>query len=121
MNFAPAAVDCRRRDDGSIVLESPLRLAPHPPSLTARLAEWAERAPERTFLAERAPDGSWRRVGYGEAWTAATSLAGSLLALGLGPTRPLAILSGNSVDQALLTFAAMHVGIPVAPISPAYS
>ncbi|HEX6836630.1 MAG TPA: feruloyl-CoA synthase, partial [Polyangia bacterium] len=86
-----------------------------------RLAEWAERAPERIFLAERAPDGGWRRTSYGEAAAAMRTLAGGLAALGLGPTRPLAILSGNSIDHALVTLAAMHAAIPVAPISPAYS
>ncbi|HEY2746939.1 MAG TPA: AMP-binding protein, partial [Polyangia bacterium] len=121
MNFAPAEVDCRRRDDGTIVLESPQPLAAHPPSLTARLGQWAERAPERLFLAERAPDGGWRRLTYGEAWTAARGLAGALLDAGLGPTRPLAILSGNSIDHALVTLAAMYAGVPVAPISTAYS
>jgi len=121
MDFAPAEVRCQRRDDGCVVLESPLPLAPHPPSVTARLAEWAERAPERTFLAERAPDGAWRRLGYGEAAASMRALAGGLVALGLGATRPLAILSGNSIDHALVTLAAMHAAIPVAPISPAYS
>ena len=33
----------------------------------------------------------------------------------------MAILSDNSVDHALLALGAMHAGIPVAPISPAYS
>ena len=125
MNFAPAEVDCRRRDDGSIVLASPQPLAPHAPTLTARLAHWAARAPERTFLAERMADGAgddgWRRVSYAEAWTATRALAGGLLDAGLDATRPLAILSGNSIDHALVTLAAMHVGVPVAPISTAYS
>ncbi len=121
MDFAPAEVECRRRDDGSVVLESPRPLAPHARSLTARLGEWAERAPERTFLAERTPDGGWQRISYGEAWTAARALAGALLDDGLGPTRPLAILSGNSIDHALVTLAAMYAGVPVAPISTAYS
>jgi len=121
MKFAPAVVDCQRRADGSIVLASPQPLAPHAPSLTARLAEWAARAPERIFLAERAPGGGWRRVTYGEAWGTARALAGGLVAAGLGPTRPLAILSGNSIDHALVTLAAMHAAIPVAPISTAYS
>ena len=35
--------------------------------------------------------------------------------------KPVAILSDNSVDHALLALGAMHVGVPVAPISPAYS
>ena len=48
-------------------------------------------------------------------------MAGSLLQRGLSAERPLVILSGNSIEHALLIWAAMHVGIPVAPISPAYS
>ena len=33
----------------------------------------------------------------------------------------MAILSGNDLEHALLALAAMHVGVPYAPISPAYS
>ena len=31
------------------------------------------------------------------------------------------ILSGNCIEHALVGLAAMHVGVPYAPISPAYS
>src|SRR5262249_24230142 len=62
-----------------------------------------------------------RTVGHGAALAAVRELAAGLLALGLSPARPLALLSGNGVDHALLTLAAMHVGIPAAPVSPAYS
>jgi feruloyl-CoA synthase len=48
-------------------------------------------------------------------------IGGSLLARGLTPSTPVAILSDNSVNHALLALGAMHVGVPVAPISPAYS
>jgi feruloyl-CoA synthase len=48
-------------------------------------------------------------------------IAQALLDRGLGPERPVAILSDNGVDHALLALGAMHVGIPVAPVSPAYS
>jgi feruloyl-CoA synthase len=44
-----------------------------------------------------------------------------LLDRGLGAERPLAILTGNSIEHALMTFGAMIAGVPVAPISPAYS
>ena len=81
---------------------------------------WAHHAPERTLYAERAGE-AWRRVSYREALAAARSLGQAMLDLGLGPDRPLMILSGNSIDHALLALAAMHVGVPVAPISPAYS
>jgi feruloyl-CoA synthase len=84
------------------------------------LVHWATESPDRTFLAERA-GGGWRRVGYRDALAAVRGLAQTLLDRGLGPTRPLAILSGNSIDHALLALAAMHVGVPVAPLSPAYS
>ena len=86
------------------------------------LVRWAREAPSRTFLAERDPGtNAWRTVSYAETLAAVRRLGHELLERGLGPTKPLMILSGNSIDQALLTLAGMHVGVPVAPISPAYS
>jgi feruloyl-CoA synthase len=120
IRFAPAVVDCDRRPDGTMLLRSPLQLQSHERSIGARLIRWAERTPERMFVAERRGDG-WRRVGYGAALAAVRALGDWLLELGLGPTRPLLLLSGNGVDHALLTLAAMHVGVPAAPVSPAYS
>src|SRR5262249_23736226 len=58
---------------------------------------------------------------YGEARTAALTLAEGLLRYDLGPDRPLAILSANSIDHALIMLAALYVGIPLAPIAPAYA
>ncbi len=37
------------------------------------------------------------------------------------PTGPIVILSGNSIEHAVLALAAMHVGVPYAPIAPSYS
>ena len=45
----------------------------------------------------------------------------ALLARGLSTERPVAVLSENSLEHLLLALAAMHVGVPCAPISPAYS
>ena len=45
----------------------------------------------------------------------------ALLARDLSPGRPIVILSGNDVEHALLGLAAIHVGIPYAPVSPAYA
>jgi len=118
--FAPAAVVKTPRPGGGFVLRSP---APEP--IVARclgdlLVRWADAAPERVFLAERAGD-RWREVTYRETFDAARSIGQALLDRGLSPIRPLAILSGNSIDHALLMLGAMHVGVPVAPLSPAYS
>jgi feruloyl-CoA synthase len=49
------------------------------------------------------------------------AIAEALLHRDLSPERPVAILSGNDIEHALLGLAAMHVGIPYAPISVPYS
>jgi long-subunit acyl-CoA synthetase (AMP-forming) len=97
----------------------------HPPAVCDRavgdwVVRWAAAAPDRRFLAERAGD-SWRAITYAETLDAVRRIGESLLARGLTPSTPVAILSDNSIDHALLTLGAMHAGIPVAPISPAYS
>ena len=84
------------------------------------LVRWGTRTPERRFLAERAGDG-WHAITYGDALAAARRIGSSLLARGLTAETPVAILSDNSVSHGLLALGAMHAGIPVAPISPAYS
>ncbi len=120
LRFAEPRVEVERRADGTTLLRSPQPLGPYPRALGEWLVRWAREAPQRTFLAERAGDG-WRRVSYAEALDAARRIGESLLARGLAPDRPVAVLSDNSVDHALLALGAMHAGIPVAPISPAYS
>jgi feruloyl-CoA synthase len=121
MKFAPAQVEREKRADGTIVLRSPQELAPYARCITEWLVQWSDRTPERIFLAERNPSGSWRKITYREAYGAVRRIGQALLDRGLGPERPAAILSDNGVDHALLSLGAMHVGVPVAPVSPAYS
>jgi feruloyl-CoA synthase len=120
LRLAPAAVQIEQRADGSCILRSPDVLAPHARLASDWLDHWAQQAPDRVFLAERC-DGVWRTVRYAEAAEQVQRLAQGLLNRGLGPQLPLMILSDNSIAHALLALAAMQVGIPVAPISPAYS
>jgi len=120
VRFAPAAVVREPRRGGGFILKSPRQLAPPARCVGDWLVHWASAAPGRTFLAERVA-GTWRRTSYQEALAAVCGLGQALLDRGLDATRPLAILSGNSVDHALLALAAMHVGVPIAPVSPAYS
>jgi feruloyl-CoA synthase len=119
LRFAPRTVNVERRG-GKIYLRSPQKLAPYVRCITEWLVRWSDKAPERTFLAERKGE-AWRKLSYRETYGAVRRIAQGLLDGGLGPERPVAILSDNSVDHALLALGAMHVGIPVAPISPAYS
>src|SRR5581483_398539 len=118
--LAPARVEMEKRPEGTIYLRSPERLGAYARCTGEWLAQWAQRAPDRVFLAERAGDG-WRKLSYREALDAARRVGQALLDRGLSAGRPVAILSDNSVDHALLALGAMHVGVPVVPISPAYS
>jgi feruloyl-CoA synthase len=118
--FAPAAVVSETRPDGSILLRCPRALGPYVRCIGEYLVHWAQAAPARVFLAERQGSG-WRTVSYAQALVAARAIGASLLERHLGVERPLVILSDNSVNHALLTLGAMHVGVPVAPVSPAYS
>ncbi|MDP9084870.1 MAG: feruloyl-CoA synthase [Pseudomonadota bacterium] len=85
------------------------------------LVRWAREAPQRDFLLERAAGGAWQAVTYGKALEEVQLIAGGLLSMRLTPAAPIVILSENSVQHALLMLAAMHVGIPIVPVSPAYS
>jgi feruloyl-CoA synthase len=110
-----------RRRDGTIHLTSPHALAPYPEKLSERLEHWAATAPERVFLAQRDAAGGWRKLTYAETLEHVRRIGAALLERELSPERPIAILSGNGIEHALVGLAAMYVGIPSAPISPAYS
>jgi len=111
-----------RRGDGTIILKSRIPLQPYARHIPASLAKWAKEAPERIWLAQRGgPDRQWRKVSYGEAKRTVDALTQGLLNLKLGEGRPVAILSGNSIEHALMTQAAMQARLPPAPVSPAYS
>ncbi len=121
--LAPADVNVQTRTDGAILMTSPLVLATPPRAVGLWLETWANRTPEALFLAERGPgDGAtWRRLTYGECLQRIRSVAQALLDRGLGPNRPVMILSDNSVNQAILTLAGLHAGVPIVPVSPAYA
>src|SRR4051812_44873299 len=111
-----------RRPDGVIILKSRIPLQPYEKHIPASLSKWAKQAPERIWLAQRGgADRQWRKVSYGEAKRTVDGLTQGLLNLGLTEGRPVAILSGNSIEHALMTQAAMQARLPAAPVSPAYS
>jgi feruloyl-CoA synthase len=121
VKLGPADVVVERRSDGAIVMRSPHPLPALPRNLTQRLVHWAHATPDRVFLAQRDAAGGWRTISYAQALDAVRALAAALLTRDLSPERPIAILSGNDIEHALLGLAAMHVGIPYAPISVPYS
>jgi feruloyl-CoA synthase len=119
--LGPQDVLVERRPDGSMLLRSPLKLGPYPNKITERLVHWAQETPDRVLFAQRDATGAWRKVTYVQALHQARAIGQALLERNLSPDRPIAILSGNDIEHALLGLGALYAGIPYAPISPAYS
>jgi feruloyl-CoA synthase len=110
-----------QRPDGTIYIRAGQPLGAHHGKLSEPLEKWARLFPDRVFLAQRDAEGRWRQLTYAQVLEKAKRIGAALLRRGLSAERPIAVLSGNDIEQALLGLAAMYVGIPYAPISPAYS
>src|SRR5512141_3393683 len=101
-------------------------LGEYPARMTDKLDYWAEHAPDRTYIAKRLPGkdghgGEWRRISYREARDMARRIGQALVNRGLSADRPIAILSGNDLEHAMLALGAMYAGVPFSPLSPSYS
>lgn len=120
--WMPRDIAVERRPDGVIVIRSRIPLNDYPTHIPASLAKWAIERPDRVWLAQRTgPTRQWRNVTYAEAKRSVDALTQALLDMKLTPGAPVAILSGNSIEHALMTQAAMQARHPAAPVSPAYS
>ncbi|MGR4869175.1 feruloyl-CoA synthase [Variovorax sp. LARHSF232] len=107
-------------------LEAETPLEPYCERITERLLHWAEAAPQRTFIArrQRMPDGStgdWIRISYAQALEQARRIGQGLLDRGLGAERPVAILSENGLEHALMVLGCLYAGVPHCSVSPPYS
>jgi feruloyl-CoA synthase len=120
VSFFSPEVELIRRADGSLLMRSAEPLEEYDSRVGDWLDRWARDAPARTFIVEQTSTGE-RCISYGEARKAVLLLAEGLLESGLGPEQPLVILAENGIDHALLMLAAVYVGIPIAPIAPAYA
>jgi feruloyl-CoA synthase len=121
ISFGNPDVIVERRDDGTIYLRPKAQLSDYPVRITDRLHHWANAEPNRVFMAERNAARGWRQITYAELLTSSRHIASALLARGLSVEKPIVILSGNSIDHALIAFGALYAGIPFCPVSPAYS
>jgi feruloyl-CoA synthase len=121
VHFGPNSVTQRTAADGAIYVESIYPLEEYPDRLTDSLDYWAERTPDRVFMAQRDEQGEWRTSTYAQTRSAARNIAQALLSRPVSVDRPIAILSGNDIEHALLGLGAMYAGIPYAPVSTAYS
>ncbi|HEX9397723.1 MAG TPA: feruloyl-CoA synthase [Burkholderiales bacterium] len=120
VRLGPTEAVAERRTDGTLVLRSPHALGTYPGKITERLDFWAQQAPERVLFAQRA-GAQWRTLTYGDAVRTGKRVAQALLDRKLSAERPVAVLSGNDIEHALVHIGALYAGIPYAPVSPAYS
>jgi len=129
VRFGPRDVvmttDMTREEQGVIYVRPVHPLGPYPARLTDKLDYWAQKTPDRVFMGQRETHGNttgnWRTLTYAQFRSAARNVAQALLNRNLSVERPIAILSGNDLEHAVLGFAAYYAGIPYAPISTAYS
>ena len=112
-----------REAGGNRYLSADQPLGDYAHRMTDKLVHWATQTPDRTLFARRDPalGGDWRHISFVQALEAARSIGQALLDRGLSADRPLAILSENSLEHALLALGAMYVGVPYCAVSPAYS
>ena len=118
--FGSPAVHCETDADGNTRLRSRIELGAYDANAARLFRAAAEKNPHGIFIAERAGEG-WRKITYAEARQKVDAIAQSLIERGLSAERPVMILSGNSIEHALLMLACFTAAIPVAPISVAYS
>jgi feruloyl-CoA synthase len=126
LKFGVTRVEVRDGQSGTHYLKAEQALQAFPDRMTDRLRHWAEQAPERTMFARRVKQadgslGDWRHISYQEAWTTARNIAQGLIDRGLNAERPVAILSENSLEHAMLALGCMLAGVPFVPTSPPYS
>ena len=114
-------VAVERRADGTTLVKSVCGFGPVETCMTDYLVRYAREAPDRVFVAKRDANGEWVKLTYAQTLARVERIAAGLLSRNLSVERPIAILSGNDIEHLLLALAAMHVGIPFAPISVAYS
>lgn len=116
----------REGEAGVQYLQADQPLGAYAHRMNDRLVHWAAVAPDRTFVARRARNadgssGDWVRISYREALHTARAIGQALLQRGLSPERPVALLSENSLEHAMLALGCLYVGIPYCPVSPPYS
>lgn len=120
------SLNVRKMPDGTVYIASNHKLGGMHRSIAHLFRDRAVLHPERSFIGERIPleggkTGDWRFITYGEAYARANAIAQALLSRGMNSDTPLMILSGNSILHATMMLGAMLAGIPVAPVSVAYS
>jgi len=121
-SFIPRDIAVERRDDGTVLMASRIALELTQPNLPSHLRYRSEERPDRIWISEPVrAEGTWRSITFAQARATVDSLAQALLDMRIPAGRTLALLSANSIEHALISYAAFQVGIPIVPVTPAYA
>ena len=120
LSFPPQELDVEKREDGTLILRSPIKLEEYEVNVGNKFKKTCEQVPENIWLAER-DNGEWTKLSYKKALKNINSISQYIIDNGLNQKKPIMILSGNSINHGLLNVAGLFCGVPVAPISVAYS
>jgi feruloyl-CoA synthase len=101
-------------------------LQPYALRITDQFLYWVKKTPDHTLFAQRElmADGSrgeWQKISFQQALDKARAIGEGLVARRLNADRPVAILSDNDLDHAMLKLACIYAGVPYCSISSAYS
>lgn len=119
LNLLPHNVTLAR-EGSDLVLSSNIPLGDVADRTADWLHHWAEKTPNNVFLTARSETG-WHEVTFKQALEAVRNIATSLGARNMGQDTPIVILSGNSVNHALLSLGAQYAGVPTVPLAEQYS
>ncbi len=115
---------------GNVYVMAEQPLAPYAERIADRLVHWASEVPDRIWMAKRektldaqgvAGTGDWQHISFAQALAGARSIGQALLNRSLGVNRPVAILSENDLEHALLSLGCIYAGVPYCSVSTAYS
>jgi feruloyl-CoA synthase len=122
VKLLPVDLETTHRPDGSILLRSRIPLCEFEPCLPRVLAQQAQALGDRPYLVQRAgQERAWSAHSYAATKRDTDAIAQWLIDQHIPEGRSLLILSGNSVNHALVKFGAMAAGLPVCPVSANYA
>jgi len=117
--FLARDIDLQVCKDGVLLMKSRIPLGEVEPHLPGVLRQRAGQHPQRPWLVQRR-SGQWVPLTYGQAQHQIDAVAQWLLGRH-APGRAVMVLSGNSLEHAVLEMAAMQARMPYVPVTPAYS
>lgn len=126
VRFGDVGLEIETRPDGVRILSARAPLEAFEQNLLKTFWGWADRDPDRVWIARRAlladgGRGDWVPLTYGQGRADVSAVANWLGRIGATVDRPVLVLSENSPAHAAWMFGGIAAGIPVCSVSVNYS